>query len=101
MCRCLCFLKPHQVEPVMKTDYEDVWDWRVENDNKPLWTRNPKEVAETDYNEFYKLVRVDFAAGIVMHVGMCECMRAWGPVSAMTQCTELLSSRACMEQGCL
>jgi HSP90 family molecular chaperone len=46
-----------QVEPVMKTDYEDVWDWRVENDNKPLWTRSPREVAEADYNEFFKQVR--------------------------------------------
>ena len=41
----------------MKTDYEDVWDWRVENDNKPLWTRSPKEVAEADYNDFFKQVR--------------------------------------------
>jgi heat shock protein beta len=41
----------------MKTDYEDVWDWRVENDNKPLWTRAPREVAEADYNEFFKQVR--------------------------------------------
>jgi hypothetical protein len=32
------------VEPVMKTTYEDLWDWRVENENKPIWTRNPKEV---------------------------------------------------------
>jgi hypothetical protein len=59
--RLLCSPNPksttvHQVEPVMKTDYEDVWDWRVENDNKPLWTRNPKEVAEADYNEFFKQV---------------------------------------------
>jgi HSP90 family molecular chaperone len=45
-----------QVEPVMKTDYEDVWDWRVENDNKPLWTRSPKEVSEADYNDFFKQV---------------------------------------------
>ncbi|WIA10769.1 hypothetical protein OEZ85_010938 [Tetradesmus obliquus] len=46
--------EPIKVEPVMKTDYEDVWDWRVENDNKPLWTRSPKEVAEADYNDFFK-----------------------------------------------
>lgn len=46
---CYC-----QVEPVMKTEYEDVWDWRVENDNKPIWTRTPKDVSETDYNEFFK-----------------------------------------------
>ena len=23
----------------------EVWDWRVQNDNKPLWTRSPKEVS--------------------------------------------------------
>jgi len=45
-----------QVEPVMKTEYEDVWNWRVENDNKPLWTRSPKDVSEADYNEFFKQV---------------------------------------------
>jgi heat shock protein beta len=50
--------EPVEVEPVMKTDYEDVFDWRVENDNKPLWTRSPKDVSETDYNEFFKLVGV-------------------------------------------
>eukprot|EP00775_Hariotina_reticulata_P005864 gene5864-6105_t len=43
-----------KVEPVMKTEYEDVWGWRVENDNKPLWTRSPKEVSEADYNDFFK-----------------------------------------------
>lgn len=26
----------------MKTDYKEVWDWRVENENKPIWARNPK-----------------------------------------------------------
>ncbi|GFH24510.1 HATPase_c domain-containing protein, partial [Haematococcus lacustris] len=34
--------EPVQVEPVMKTEYQEVWDWRVENENKPLWTRAPK-----------------------------------------------------------
>jgi hypothetical protein len=34
--------EPAKVEPVMKTDYEDVWGWRTQNDNKPIWTRNPK-----------------------------------------------------------
>jgi heat shock protein beta len=37
--------EPKQLEPVMRTDYEDLWDWRVENENKPLWTRSPKEVS--------------------------------------------------------
>ncbi len=26
----------------MKTEYEDVYGWRLQNDNKPIWTRNPK-----------------------------------------------------------
>ncbi|KAF8068330.1 HSP90-5 [Scenedesmus sp. PABB004] len=46
--------KADAVEPVMKTEYEDVWDWRVENENKPLWTRAPRDVAEADYNDFFK-----------------------------------------------
>jgi hypothetical protein len=31
------------VDPVMKSVGNEVWDWRVQNDNKPLWTRPPKE----------------------------------------------------------
>lgn len=45
-----------QVEPVMKTEYDEVWDWRVENENKPIWTRNPKEVSDTAYNDFFKVM---------------------------------------------
>lgn len=48
------------VEPVMKTDYEEKWEWRVENENKPIWTRSPKEVAEADYNEFFKTTFGEF-----------------------------------------
>ena len=33
------------VEPVTKSEGRDVWDWRVQNDNKPLWTRSPKDVS--------------------------------------------------------
>ena len=33
------------VEPVTKSQERDVWDWRVQNDNKPLWTRSPKDVS--------------------------------------------------------
>ncbi|KAI8472066.1 MAG: heat shock protein 90C [Monoraphidium minutum] len=52
--------EPAKVEPVMKTDYEDVFGWRVQNDNKPIWTRSPKDVAETDYNEFFKATFGEF-----------------------------------------
>jgi hypothetical protein len=47
-----------QVEPVVKTEYDEVWDWRLENENKPIWTRNPKDVSNEAYNEFFK-VRLD------------------------------------------
>ena len=32
------------VEPITKSQSREDWDWRVQNDNKPLWTRNPREV---------------------------------------------------------
>lgn len=32
------------VDPVMKTEYDTVWDYAVQNDTKPLWLRSPKEV---------------------------------------------------------
>ncbi|MEW5299518.1 MAG: hypothetical protein WDW36_002529 [Sanguina aurantia] len=48
------------VEPVTKTDYVEKWEWRVENENKPIWTRSPKEVAEEDYNGFFKSTFSEF-----------------------------------------
>ena len=32
------------VEPVYKFEPKTTVDWAVQNDNKPLWTRTPKEV---------------------------------------------------------
>jgi heat shock protein beta len=49
-----------QVDAVTKTDYVDVWDWRVENNDKPLWTRSPKDVAPADYNDFFKMTFGEF-----------------------------------------
>lgn len=31
-----------------------VWDWEVINANKPIWTRNAKDVEEEEYKKFYK-----------------------------------------------
>ena len=42
--------KAEPVEPVMKSEGKDVWDWRVQNDNKPLWTRSPKDVSPPTYS---------------------------------------------------
>jgi heat shock protein beta len=49
-----------KVEPVMKTVYEEKWDWRMENENKPIWVRNPKDVSDEMYNDFYKSTFADF-----------------------------------------
>jgi HSP90 family molecular chaperone len=31
-----------------------VWDWELINANKPIWTRNPKEIEKEEYNKFYR-----------------------------------------------
>lgn len=49
-----------KIDPVKKTEYKDITDWRVMNDNKPLWTRSPKEVAKEEYNEFFKATFKEF-----------------------------------------
>jgi len=49
-----------KVEPVMKTDYKEVWDWRVENENKPIWTRSTKDVSDEMYNDFFKQTFAEF-----------------------------------------
>lgn len=36
--------EPAAVDAVMKTEQKEVVDWAVQNDNKPLWTRSPREV---------------------------------------------------------
>lgn len=36
--------EPETVEPVYKYEPKTVSDWAVQNDNKPLWTRSPREV---------------------------------------------------------
>lgn len=48
------------VDPVMKTDYKEVWDWRVENENKPIWLRSPKDVSAETYNDFFKQTFSEF-----------------------------------------
>ena len=39
---------------VTKTEWREAFDWRVQNDNKPLWTRAPKEVTKAEYDTFFK-----------------------------------------------
>ena len=37
------------MEPVQKTAQKEVTDWAVQNDNKPLWTRSPREVRPSQH----------------------------------------------------
>jgi len=36
-----------------------IYDWELINDSKPIWTRKPNDVNESDYVEFYKSLTKD------------------------------------------
>lgn len=42
------------VAPVMKTEWETSQDWQVQNTNKPIWTRAPRDVTKEEYASFFK-----------------------------------------------
>jgi len=50
--------KPKEKKKVSKT----TWDWEVINANKPIWTRNAKDVSDEDYANFYKAFSKDTKA---------------------------------------
>ena len=35
------------------------WDWELCNQSKPIWTRKPAEIEESEYDEFYKSITKD------------------------------------------
>ena len=47
-------------EEVMVSDFQTKWDWKVQNQAKPIWMRSPKEVEAADYNEFFKTTFKEF-----------------------------------------
>lgn len=49
-----------KVAPVYKTEWESKQEWAVQNDNKPLWTRSPKDVAKEEYSSFFKTAFKEF-----------------------------------------
>jgi heat shock protein beta len=47
-------------EPVMKTEYDDVQEYAVQNNDKPIWVRAPKDVEKASYDEFFKSTFKEF-----------------------------------------
>ena len=47
-------------KPVMKTTYDDVSEFTVTNNDKPIWVRNPKDVEKEQYDEFFKSTFKEF-----------------------------------------
>jgi len=52
--------EPEKVEDVMKTNFNDLKQYEVANESKPLWVRPPKEVTDAEYNDFFKATFSEF-----------------------------------------
>ena len=46
-------------KPKTKKVSKTTWDWTLVNDAKPIWTRKPAEIEDSEYNEFYKTLSKD------------------------------------------
>ncbi|XP_054275450.1 endoplasmin-like [Macrosteles quadrilineatus] len=51
--------KKDEDKPKTKKVDKTVWDWEIINQNKPIWTRKPAEIEDSEYNEFYKSLTKD------------------------------------------
>jgi len=47
-------------EPKMKTISEKKWDWKLQNETKPLWMRSPRDLEKTEYDDFFKSTFKEF-----------------------------------------
>merc|ERR1712159_141919 len=51
--------KEDEKKPKTKKVEKTVWDWELLNGAKPIWLRKQKEVADEEYEEFYKAIAKD------------------------------------------
>merc|ERR1712002_1453363 len=46
-------------KPKTKKVDKTTWDWELCNESKPIWTRKPDDIEQTEYDEFYKSITKD------------------------------------------
>jgi len=46
-------------KPKTKKVEKTTWDWELCNEAKPIWTRKPDAIEQTEYDEFYKSITKD------------------------------------------
>merc|ERR1712223_1935701 len=46
-------------KPKTKKVEKTTWDWELCNQSKPIWTRKPDNIEQTEYDEFYKSITKD------------------------------------------
>merc|ERR1712156_219897 len=46
-------------KPKTKKVEKTTWDWELCNEAKPIWTRKPDDIEQTEYDEFYKSITKD------------------------------------------
>merc|ERR1711968_155131 len=51
--------KKEEDKPKTKTVQKEVSEWEHVNEKQAIWTRNPKEIEEEEYNSFYKAISED------------------------------------------
>lgn len=53
--------KPKKEEkPKTKKEKKTVWEWKLINEQKAIWTRDKNEITEEEYKQFYKTISKDF-----------------------------------------
>eukprot|EP01118_Nematostelium_gracile_P012302 TRINITY_DN4477_c0_g1_i1.p1 TRINITY_DN4477_c0_g1~~TRINITY_DN4477_c0_g1_i1.p1 ORF type:complete len:796 (+),score=308.29 TRINITY_DN4477_c0_g1_i1:65-2452(+) len=60
---------PKEEKPIKtKTKKVDAWDWELMNETKPIWTRNPKDISDDEYNNFYAAFSKDDTNEPICHI---------------------------------